>query len=234
MPDPTGLPESILDDLRAGLEDAEILVKYQLTSEGLRDLFDDLVAAGLLHRVGERYVLPAVRRIDAHDFVTDIRSGMTGYQLMEKYELSSQGFQSTLRNLVASQTLDRDGLPEELTLRYDAPLPENIRGIERYYLDFDLPILETNRPKIIGKVRDISENGLGLIELPARAGEIQHLRIFHEKFVLIKPFEFDAECRWSKEASGHAPCAAGFKITGISEDDSEQMRRLIRLVTIYG
>ncbi|MBI5572306.1 MAG: PilZ domain-containing protein [Desulfomonile tiedjei] len=234
MSDPTGLAESILDDLRAGLEDSEIVVKYQLSSEGLQDLFDDLVTAGLLHRVGERYVLPAVRRIDAQDFVTDVRGGMTGYQLMEKYELSSKGFQSTLRNLVATAALDLKGMPEELSLRHDAELPENIRGIERYHLDFDLPILETNRPENTGKVRDISQNGLGVVDLLATAGEMKHLRIFHEKFVLIKPFEFEAECRWSRNASGSAPFAAGFKITGISDGDSQEMRKLIRLVTIYG
>ena len=234
MSDPTGLAESVLDDLRAGLEESEIVVKYKLSSESLQDLFDDLVAAGLLHRVGERHVLPAARRIDAHDFITDIHAGMTGYQLMEKYELSSRGFQSTLRNLVTTHSLDLKGMPVELSLRHDAELPENIRGIERYYLDFDLPVLETSRPENTGTVRDISASGLGVIGLPATTGATKHLRIFHEKFVLLKAFEFDAECRWSRDASGSAPCAAGFRITDISEDDSREMRKLIRLVTVYG
>jgi hypothetical protein len=222
----------ILDDVRAGLTDEALREKHGLSLQQLVDIFRELAEEGLVDPVADRHVPVAAKRVCAVEMVQDIRTGMTGAQLIAKHGLSHAGLQSALDNLLATRALELSDLPGELSLRLAAGTPAEIRGKGRCYLDFDLPILEKGPLEIEGRVLDITETGVGVVGIPAKAGDVKTLLIRHDLLVLIQPFSFQAECRWTRETE--ADCLAGFRIARIAERDVLQLRKLIRLVTLYG
>lgn len=233
MPERETNAREVLEDIGEGLDNDALKRKYRLTSEGLQRLFDELVAAGLLEQSENRYVIPAVRRLSVRGIVFDIRSDVSNAELMAKYNLSPKQLRHTFDLLLESKAVNPDELRDDFS-----PSPEDLestnhRKQDRYYLDFDLPIVETGPPEIDGRVRDITEKGVGVIGIPSEVGEIKTFLVLHDEFVLIEPFLFRAKCRWAKqEADGRH--SAGFEITSISDKDLQDLKQLIHLVTFYG
>lgn len=223
----------ILEDIRDGLDNDALKRKYRLTSDGLQRLFDELVEAGLLEQVGNRYIIPAVRRLSARRIVRDIRAGLRNADLMNRYGLNPKQLRNTFDILLESKAINHGELRNDLSVTPDQLKPINHRELDRYYLDFDLPIVETGPPEVDGRVRDITEKGVGMIGIPSRVDEVKTFLVLHDEFVLIEPFMFEAQCRWSRqEPDGR--CAAGYRITNISAKDLKDLRQLIHLVTFYG
>jgi hypothetical protein len=50
MEKPTIIAKDVVEDLKAGMTDGELMEKYRLTTKGLSSLFRKLVEAGLMSR----------------------------------------------------------------------------------------------------------------------------------------------------------------------------------------
>ncbi len=226
--------KEVLKDVQSGMDRRAMLEKYKLSPTGLRKALEELVEAGLLEKVDRHYVMPPAHRISTRKIVLDVGARMSPQDLMNKYLLSPQGLRKVLAKLVEAKAIERGDLGEELEAYFKAEASAEARELERYYLDFDLPVFAVGPTEIRGKVRDITEKGVGTIGIPADADEIKKLEIRHQKFVLIKPFSFQAKCRWVKQKGAEGEYIAGFEIVDISDEDVKELQYLLRLVTFQG
>lgn len=218
-------------DIRAGWEDQALMEKYGLSAKGLQNLFDELAYLGFITLAEHREVKPMKRKISAAQFVDDIRAGLPHDAMAEKYSLSAKGLISAYRKLVDAGILGPDEFPSDLEKKVGVA-SSDLREEARCYLDFELPIIDVGPSETEGRVRDITERGLGVIGIPAKVDEVKTFLVFHEKFALIKPFLFDAECRWVKRESENGDYIAGFKITDTSDKDLQQLRKLVRIIRL--
>jgi len=233
MPNRDVAARKVLDDIRAGLDNDALKRKYRLSSDGLQRIFDDLVGTGVLELVGNEYIVPAVRRLSARDIVSDIRSGLGNAELIEKYTLTPTQLKTTFDILLGSNAIDPGELRNDFSVPPEQTGTANQREQERYFIDFELPIVEIGPPEIDGKVRDITEKGVGTIGIPSKVDEVKRFLVLHDEFVLIEPFMFEAQCRWARIAAD-GEHFAGYQIIGIAEKDLRDLRQLIHLVTFYG
>lgn len=224
----------VLKDVRAGMDRRAMLEKYKLSPTGLRKVLENLVEAGLLKKVDRHYVMPPVHRISTRRIVQDVGARMSPHDLMNKYLLSPQGLRKVLTKLIDAKAMTRGDLGDELEAYLKVEPAAEARELERYYLDFDLPVFAVGPTEIQGKVRDITEKGVGTIGIPAEIDEIRKLEIRHQKFVLIKPFSFQAKCRWTKQKGAEGEHVAGFQIVDIPDEDVKELQYLLRLVTFQG
>jgi len=127
-------------DIRSGMDDASLMTKYGLATDGLQSLFDKLVAGGYidlgeirgriqgflgtvviaesdlsLQKEGatEASLSPKSkpsRVINAQEAARDVRAGMDDLSLMTKYRLSSKGLQSLFNKLVATESITQSDL----------------------------------------------------------------------------------------------------------------------------
>lgn len=219
----------IVKDIRGGLDDAALMHKYMLSTKGLQNLFDELAYLGYLEESEHRVVKQAKRRISAVELSEDIRSGLPVAELLQKYNISLKGLKSARRKLIKAGFLEQN----HVLMDPDAQQPvtfQDRRKFERNFLDFDLPIIDANAPEERGRVRDITESGVGVVGIPAQVDEVKTLLIMHNAFSLITPFLFDARCRWVKKSEETGEIVAGFQITNTADHDREQLRMLARIV----
>ncbi|AFM23222.1 PilZ domain-containing protein [Desulfomonile tiedjei] len=233
MRDYTLLARQILEDLREEVDEETLRNKYNLAPESLLNILLTLEEQGLIFKIDGRFIAPDMRSISAIDMVRDIQNGMDEAKLQEKYGLSLQGLASSIRLLVEGNHLTRSDLAERDLLFQEVMDPGLARESRRYYLDFDLPIFDMGTPMLRGRVNDLTEKGLGTIGIPSRPDEIKHFMINHEKFVLLKPFAFQARCRWSRQNAASGDFIAGFEISEISPEDFAELRKLCKMVTFY-
>lgn len=224
----------VLKDVQAGMDRGTMLEKYKLSPTGLRKVLENLVEAGLLQKVDRHYVMPPAHRISTRRIVQDVGARMSPKDLMTKYLLSPQGLRKVLTKLIEAKVIEREYLGEDLEAHLKTVEPTESRELERYYLDFDLPIYAIGPTQVEGKVRDITEKGVGTIGVPAEVDEIKKLEIRHQKYVLIEPFSFQAKCRWVKQKGEEGEYVAGFEIVDISDTDVKELQYLLRLVTFQG
>lgn len=224
-------PREAVEDIRAGLDDQALMEKYKLTEKGLQYLFDELADLGFITREEHRDVKLPKRKISAADFVDDIRSGMSQVAIMEKYALSSKGLVSAYQKLVSAGILQPEEVLENRD-RVEIDVVEELRREPRCYLDFELPVIDVAASEIQGRVKDITVRGLGVIGIPAEVDEVKTFMVYHERFALIKPFLIEARCRWAKREGRNGHCTAGFEITNMSEDDLEQLRKLVKIISL--
>ena len=91
----------LVDDVRVGLDELDLMRKYQLTRLQLRAAVRRLEAAGFLRSSQRSTVI-----VDAAQFVADLRAGASDGDLMGKYGLTQQNLQSVLNKLVEVGALD--------------------------------------------------------------------------------------------------------------------------------
>ena len=130
---------------------------------------------------------PRLRRLSARGIVKDIRAGLGNAELMTRYGLNPKQLRKTFDILLESKVINHGELRNDLSLPPDQLQPINHRELERYYLDFDLPIVETGPPEVDGKVRDITEKGVGVIGIPSEVDQVKTFLVLHDEFVLIEP-----------------------------------------------
>lgn len=223
--------KEVMVDVLSGVDDAGLMEKYKLSSQGLANLFEALVSEGLLEFVDDQFVIPS-KEIKVSQVVSDIQSGFTGSQLMKKYRLSPMGLQTVLRKLVDSRRLGIADLGLELYLRLEANMPGDIREHERLRLDFEVAVCDVDRPESPGTLRDVSERGIGTNGIHVKVDEVKTLMILGDVLDQVVPFAFKARCRWTRSDESDGNMRAGFQILEISEKDLRQLRRLVELVTL--
>ncbi len=168
----------------------------------------------------------------------DLVSGMRDTTIMERHSLSHDELHRLFRQMFDAGVLlkpERAGVqPRRIeTSAKKSPLPspktdpDDMREFERYYIDYDLQIYEPEQPEIIGTVRNITEKGVGLSGLEARVNEIKTLVVLGDTIGDIAPFEFEARCIWADTDEDSQETMAGFEITRISEEDQEELEKLV-------
>lgn len=171
------------------------------------------------------------RQINAREFIEDLRSGFSDEQLRKKYVLSPRGLESAYRKLIDAGLIDPT---EILTAEFTSKLPTslvNLRLTSRDRLDFALPVFDESRPENMGTVRDIAEQGIGVLGLDTDTGELKRLIIPADEIFPVKSFAFSAKCRWVERDRNMEECASGFEIVEIPDEDAAQLRRLIDLLS---
>jgi hypothetical protein len=221
------------EDLTEDVDEKGLLRQFCLSKPELDMLLAQLVEREVDGDAEAGREVPTIRNISAEAIVRDIRAGMNHNQLIGKYDLSFSALCSTAQLLLEGKHLNRSDLAGMEQLLEQTLDPEATRKYERYYLDFDLPVVELGEPPMQGRVRDLTEKGLGVTGLPATVGETKTLLIRHDKFALLKPFEFEARCRWVRQDGSHAETFAGFQITRISEESLAQLKKMVKLLTFH-
>jgi hypothetical protein len=222
----------ILKFMKLGSDHATLKRKYNLSEEGLKDLYRQLAAGGFLEWTGEDFIVAAKRRIDTKELVADIRSGVTDVELMEKYKLSSRGLQRVFNKLVDSGSVMVDDISGRSISYDDSVTLKKVRGSVRALPILSIDIHEKNNPQIIGRIKDLSEVGVGVRGLEAQVGELKSLLVVPDEFLEVERFSFEARCRWSRMGNQNKICNAGFEITDISESSFIQLQELLQLMTV--
>ena len=177
----------------------------------------------------------AKRKISGKDFIRDIRSGMTDSQLMDNYSLSLTGLQKIFRKLVDSGLTSVEELHGRNHFQDDSVIDlHNISFSPDDGLVCIIPIWDANDRRCRGAVCEIGENGLEVNGISTAVGETRYFLIDPRDFFSVDEIHFQAECLWCKESPIDQSTVAGFEITGISLDDLENLRKLVRRVKVGG
>lgn len=221
--------KEVLHDIRAGMDERALRKKYNLSADGLKNLYETLITAKLLGPD----LKPIARKLSISDFVTDIGGGMSKSDLMKKYGLSEDMLRLASKKILAKRvkTLPDDD-PE--TLVEDVPGLVATREFVRHEVDFDLPVYDATCPEILGAVRDVSEEGVGVTGIRANLGEHKTLVVLSDEFGQFSSFEFEGYCRWCYTDPRDGACLTGFGVNKISKDDLRQLQKLVRVVTTSG
>ncbi|MDQ7784356.1 MAG: hypothetical protein RDU20_15830 [Desulfomonilaceae bacterium] len=196
------------------------------------------------------------RTIRAKDIVSDLRSGLTNLQLMDKYGLSSKGLQSVFVKLVQAKALREGefegrpaaesprrgqreeakalregGLDGRAALADDTVNLDQRRVLPRNFVVFRLPVYDNRDMTLEGHVRDITERGLQVAGIPSSVGDSKTLIIRPDEFADIYPFVIEVLCRWANPGKETEPCVSGYEITEISEESKHELRKLVRVLT---
>ena len=222
--------EALLD-IASGMDHATMMQKFRLSPEGLTDLFSELSKAGLIERVGERYVIPRKRQIDTTQLVQDISSGTTDRQLMEKYRLSSRKLLKVLRKLMAAGMINEDQFRRRDYLWSASPSRNQCRHSPRFYATFEIEVRERGNPDAAGTILDVTESGLGVEGIPVHVGETKTFEINANDYYDHEPFTVEATCRWV-ESPPNGTCMAGFALETLAGDDRRALREFIEILTI--
>lgn len=175
--------------------------------------------------------MPRKRVIEAKDIVNDIRSGMSETKLMEKYNLSSKGLQSAFQKLIKGGIMMAEEIYGQYQTGADTVTVRNMRALPRYTLAVAVSIYDLARPEQPGRLRSITERGIGITGIEATAGEIKSFVIPCRNYLEADQISLDAECRWMI-AGGTDKWVGGFQITDISKENLELLRELIKLAVL--
>ncbi|MGB6066145.1 MAG: PilZ domain-containing protein [Desulfomonilaceae bacterium] len=172
------------------------------------------------------------RIIQARDIVIDIRSGMTDAELMEKYELSAKGLESAFTKLVNSGIMTVAEVYGQRGSGQDTVIINDVRELPRHFLSMTIPVHEPGFPNRQGRIRDVTEKGIGITGIQARIGEVISLMIACRPFLDVDNIWLEAECRWIDARKSPREWYGGFQITKISPKDLSNLRQLIQLLSL--
>lgn len=174
------------------------------------------------------------QKIVVKDFVDDIRAGKSDEELMEGYGLDERGLRVAFKKLLRAGAINEAELEDRQKAGMIAGDFTERRRLPRNYILFSFPIYEAEDLTAEGFVNEISEQGLQVTGLQARVGQTKALLIRADEFADIYPFVFDVVCRWARREQPDGEPVLGFEITSISETGSEELRKLIRLLSFEG
>jgi uncharacterized protein (DUF433 family) len=137
-------------DIRAGMNDAAIMKKYDISVKGLSSLFRKLVMADKIEQaeLDRRHIVsqqshfvdlderpePAATkiRVKASELAGCVRSGMHDAAIMERFNLSARGLGSLLKKLVAAGRIRQADLDARRNVddSADVAFPKDARGPE--------------------------------------------------------------------------------------------------------
>jgi hypothetical protein len=220
--------QAVIADLRSGISRDDLQTKYGLSHQGLQSLFQELGRAGLLEEIANEGV-PEKMVININHMVEDIRAGFGKTQLMRKYRLSLRALRWVSMTLISSGIMSWQEIYDKLFTKYEELVPDKLRRTKRYPLPFQCGVYDADNPGVRGKIRDVSEHGLGTLSIKANVGDTKCLVIPKDEFGEFASFTFETVCRWiTKDPRGIF--AAGFEISHISMGNLREFQLLLHLV----
>lgn len=176
--------------------------------------------------------MPPVREISGKHFLKDMRAGMSDSELMDKYRLTEKGLASVLDKLLELKLITLSELHARSPF-YDEPfIPGEFRVAPREDLDFPLPIYDKASPRMRGLVHDITEKGVGVRGIPSQVDQVRTFVVPVQEFFRSEAVVFRAKCRWVKEDDDARRFAAGFEVVQVHTGSLEELRSLIRGLTL--
>jgi hypothetical protein len=172
------------------------------------------------------------RIVQARDIVRDVRSGMTDTELMEKYGLSAKGLESAFAKLVSSGIMTVGEVYGQRRSGQDTVIIDDVRELPRHFLSMTIPIYEPTHKDRKGKIRDVTEKGVGISGIQARIGEVKSFVIACSPFLDVDNIWIEAECIWMEAGKKAEEWYGGFQITKISRKDLKNLRELIQLLSL--
>jgi hypothetical protein len=173
--------------------------------------------------------LPNKPKIPANEILADIRDGMTSKQMREKYRLSQKGLWSAFSKLVSAKLVRNEELEIHFLASDGSVVRDGVRQWPRASTHGSLLVHDMDDLAQIYRVQDLSITGLQVIGVETYVGERKNFLIsLADPEGDASTFTFEAECKWAgTEKDGSAP-AAGFKISSISEEDFNELQKLLR------
>ena len=178
----------------------------------------------------QKNLLFAIRRILTGEIVSDIKSGMSDLDLSEKYRLSYRGLRKIFMKLVDAGVLTQEEVDGRWTAFWEKPDGERISRLPRNYLPYPVTVYVVGESKAKGLLLDITEKGLSMAGIEARVDEIKTFCVIPNDIGQIRPFLFEARCRWIK-TNAHTECIAGYSIEKISDHDLLEIRDFIQALS---
>lgn len=207
----------ILTDVRSGLTNDQLMDKYQLSPKQLDDVL--------------KKILNTSRDL-AKKIAGDVRRGMIVSELMEKYQLSREGLYRAFEKLLELGFIDQKVLGRCLS----PANPENSSGEKREghrrVPRSLVTVVDRANPRNMGRLRDISGKGLGVVGMRTYVEEDKSIAILGDDIGVVSPFEVRAECRWVATGSKTTEPVAGFQIRQISEQDLKWLRKFIEAIDL--
>jgi len=203
----------LIRDIGAGMSDSELMEKYQLSSQRLKQI---------------RERLPESGRLEIKAIVADIRARATDFELCHKYDLSLEELPDVFEKLVQLGVIRKAELKERSSF-YDEPRNRSVtRRLPRKLLGLELPIYDPDDPARKGLVRDLSEKGLRVASVRPDINLAKRFVIRPDWFPNIRSFDIGVECKWIKtKEPSKKYFLAGFEITFISSRSREELRKLL-------
>jgi uncharacterized protein (DUF433 family) len=212
--------KAIVRDLRSGVTHQEIMRKYGLSAEQLKRAFE---------------IILRERRKVAETIAEDVRSGMKDSELVEKYRLSNSALQKICQTLLTEALLRSDeikGLGQPLSMDKGEPVHQERRKLVRRSPSLQIVVSDRSNDGLRGAVKDITEKELAVRGIEASVGELKTLAILGDEIGMIDPFELRAECCWVESEETEGQSVAGFRITGISDQDLRRLQELINFLDL--
>jgi hypothetical protein len=221
----------LLKDMKHGCGDTTLRGKYYLSEQALQALSTRLLACGLLKREGNRQFIPEKRTISAREIVGDIRSGLTDTELMSKHLISRAKLNKICSKLVETGALTRRVLSERRSAFKDS-VTIDFRFFQRALPIFSTAVYDRENPANTGRIRDISERGVGARDLAAELNEVKSLVVLPNALLELNAFAFQARCRWTKRLEDGARYS-GFEIISASVSDLNKLNNLIQFMVVF-
>lgn len=219
----------IVIDIRSGMDNQALMDKYDLSPAGLQNLFKSLDRAGLLQRISvDKNHAPTKVVVNIHQILEDIRLGLAKVQLMQKYRLSPRGLRWISKTLANMGSISLKEVHDKLHITVSELFADKARQTKRYSIPFNCWVYESGNPGTIGKVRDLSENGLGIAGLNASLGDEKSLVIQGDEFGEFAGFTFEGICRWMRKDS-KGVSVTGFEISNIAVGSRREFELMFRL-----
>jgi len=155
---------------------------------------------------------------------------MTDAQLMDKYEMSFQALHDAFEQLLQAKVISERELRSRFVAAGGTTPSDATRRLPRHYLVCQIPIYDAKDPVKKGMVRDLTPGGLGIIGIDTKLDEVRTFLISHGGMISVDNIVLDAKCRWVKK-DDRGRCLAGFQVTEITRENSENLRRLIEELT---
>jgi hypothetical protein len=172
------------------------------------------------------------RTIKASAIVSDIRSGVSDFELMAKYDLSLSQLEKVLQELVKGGAMRRAELDERGPF-YDEPCNRLLtRSFSRAYLRIPLSIEDRDDPANGGLIIDLSEHGFRVRGIAIAEDEEKKFLIPAQEVGGVAQIELIATCIWVlQDGRERKLWEAGLKITRISAKGRSSIRRLIKVLS---
>jgi len=159
---------------------------------------------------------------------------MTDKGLMERYRLTPRGLRKLYHALIQAKQVSEEELYAQSALFREHIDRLHARGARRVDLNLPLWIYEVGSAGK-GLVRDISETGLRIAGIRSLVGEEKTFQLPVDIFLGHEPLLFSARCvRVRTRGKRVEYYEAGYRITQISQKDTDVLRRLVGMLVLSG
>ncbi len=201
----------ILSDLRSGMSDQELAGKYGLTASELKRVFKQV---------------DRERTARARSIAEDLKDGLSEAEVRNKYNLTGGSFRKIVETLLAEGLLTGTDLLARSAISQEVVVLDLRKG-PRYQPSSSVSVCEGGSTRNRFALHDISEHGFSARGIESRTGEILNIVVLGDEFGEIVPFEFQAECRWSKRDLSGNDLVSGFEIRAISPENLVILRKFL-------